>query len=105
VNVEKYRAFASQLIRNPDDPEALVNQFAVVGEVKENARLYLPLAKRAYELAPNEISPLFNYGSALHRSGDFEKALEIYKRCEKIAPGRLGRQDPAPSGRGLSGDG
>src|SRR6185369_372528 len=49
-------------------------------------RLYVPLAKRAYELAPNSISAVFNYGSALHRAGEFEKALELYKRCEKIAP-------------------
>jgi tetratricopeptide (TPR) repeat protein len=82
---DKYKAFASQLIRNPDDPEALVNQFAVVSEHKGNDRHYLPIARRAYELS-QEIGPLFNYGSALHRVGEFEKALEVYKRCEKIAP-------------------
>jgi hypothetical protein len=82
---DKYKAFASQLIRNPDDPEALVNQFAVVSEHKGNDRHYLPIARRAYELS-QEIGPLFNYGSALHRVGEFEKALEIYKLCEKIAP-------------------
>lgn len=86
MNVDKYKAYANQLIRNPDDAMALVNQFAVIGDKKENGRFYLPLAKRAYEIAPNEIAPLFNYGSALHRVGEFEKALEIYKRCEKIAP-------------------
>ncbi len=86
MNVDKYKAYANDLIRNPDDAVALVNQFAVVSEKKGNGRHYLPLAKRAYEIAPNEISPLFNYGSALHRVGDFEEALEIYKRCAKIAP-------------------
>lgn len=86
MNVDKYRANASQLIRNPDDPAALVDQFACISDKKENAKLYLPLAKRAYELAPTNINALFNYGSALHRAGEFDKALEIYKRCEKIAP-------------------
>lgn len=86
MNVEKYKAYASDLIRNPDDATALVNQFAVISETKANNRHYLPIAKRAYEIAPNEISPLFNYGSALHRSGDFEKGLEIYQRCARIAP-------------------
>jgi hypothetical protein len=85
MNAEKYRAYASQLVRNPDDPVALVNQFSVISEKKEYAGLYLPLAKRAYELAPDEINALFNYGSALQRAGEFGKALEIYKRCEKIA--------------------
>ena len=85
MNVEKYRAYASELIRHPDDPLALVNQFAVIsGNKGANARHYLPLARRAYELS-QEINPLFNYGSALQRAGEFEKALEIYKRCEKIA--------------------
>lgn len=82
--VDKYKAHAAQLIRNPDDATALVDQFAVISDKKENARLYLPLAKRAFEIAPIEISAVFNYGSALHRAGEFEKALEIYKRCEKI---------------------
>lgn len=85
TNVDKYRAYANQLIRNPDDPEALVNQFAVISDKKEHGRLYLPLARRAYEVS-QEIAPMFNYGSALHRAGEFDKALEIYKRCEKIAP-------------------
>lgn len=83
--VEKYRAYAAQLVRNPDDPIALVNQFAVISEKKENAAIYLPLAKRAYDLAPNEISAVFNYGSALHRAGRFEEGLEVYKRVLKLA--------------------
>lgn len=87
MNVDKYKAYASQLIRNPDDPIALIDQFAVISDKKENARFYLPIAKRAYELAPGNINAVFNYGSALHRAGEFEKALELYKRCEKIAPG------------------
>lgn len=86
MSVDKYKAYASDLIRNPDDATALVNQFAVISKTKENARHYLPLARRAYEIAPHDISPLFNYGSALHRVGEFEKALEIYQRCNKIAP-------------------
>lgn len=86
MNVDKYKANASQLIRNPDDPLALVDQFACISDKKENAKLYLPLAKRAYDLAPNEINAVFNYGSALHRVGEFDKALSIYRLCEKIAP-------------------
>ena len=83
--VDKYRANAAQLVRNPDDPVALVNQFAVISETKANGKHYLPLAKRAYDLAPNDISPCFNYGSALHRVGRFEEGLAIYLKCLKIA--------------------
>jgi len=78
VNVDRYRAAANLLVRNPDDPEALVTQFANVSEKVENGKFYLPLARRAYEIAPQEISALFNYASALHRTGHFDQALKLY---------------------------
>lgn len=86
MKVDNYKAHAAQLIRNPDDAVALIDQFAVLCEKKENARFYLPIARRAYEIEPANINAVFNYGSALHRAGEFEKALDLYKRCEKIAP-------------------
>lgn len=85
MNVDKYRAEANKLIRNPDDPEALINQFANVSEKKENGRHYYYLAKRAYEIAPNEINSAFNYGSACHRTGRFKEALRMYQRCQEMA--------------------
>lgn len=81
MTAEKYRAYANQLIRNPDDPETLINQFAVLSEKKENGKYYYYLAKRAYEVAPNEINTAFNYGSACHRTGRFREALRTYQRC------------------------
>lgn len=84
--VDKYKAYANKLIRNPDDTEALVSQFSVLSECRENARHYLPLAKRAYDLVPDDIMAAMNYGSALHRAGEFEKALAIYQKCVKAAP-------------------
>lgn len=85
MSVEKYRAYASQLIRNPDDPETLVNQFAVLSERRDLAKHYFWLAKRAYEVAPNEINTAFNYGSACHRTGRFKEALRMYQRCYDMA--------------------
>jgi len=85
VNIDKYRANAARLVRNPDDPDALVDQFACISEVRKHSRQYLPLARRAYELAPDQISCVFNYGSALHRVGEFEKARDIYLYCLKLA--------------------
>lgn len=86
TTVDRYKASANKLIRNPDDATALVDHFAVVSESKENAQFYLPLAKRAYDLAPTEISPVFNYASALHRVGEFDEALKYYQAALKIAP-------------------
>lgn len=81
MNVDSYRASATKLVRNPDDPEALVTQFANVSEKLENAEFYLPLAKRAFEVAPNEISAIFNYASALNRTGRFWEGLQTYLRA------------------------
>lgn len=78
MNVDKYRAAANQLVRNPDDPEALVTQYANLAEKSGNEKHYLPLARRAYEIAPQEITTLFNYASALHRAGHFNEALKLY---------------------------
>ena len=78
MNVDRYRAAANQLVRNPDDPEALVTQYANLAEKVENGKHYLPLARRAYEVAPQEITALFNYASALHRTGHFDQALKLY---------------------------
>src|SRR5882762_5320818 len=83
--IDRYKAYAAQLVRDPDNHTALVDQFAIISVKKEHARLYIPLAKRAYDLAPDKISPVFNYASALHRVGEFERALEIYKRCLNLA--------------------
>lgn len=85
MNVDKYRATASQLIRNPDDSTALIDQFANVSEKKENGKHYYYLAKRAYEIAPNEVNTTFNYGSACHRTGRFKEALRMYQRCLAMA--------------------
>jgi hypothetical protein len=84
VNVDKYRAIANKLIRNPDDPIALIDQFANISENKANGKYYFYLAKRAYELAPNEVNTAFNYGSACHRTGRFKEALRMYQRCAEM---------------------
>jgi tetratricopeptide (TPR) repeat protein len=78
VNVDNYRAACNQLIRNPDDPAALVSQYANVAQKIEYGKHYVPLAKRAYEIAPEQTTALFNYASALHRTGHFEQALKLY---------------------------
>lgn len=85
TDIEKYRANANVLLRNPDDPQGIVNQFSVVSEKKENAAHYLPLARRAYALDQNNINTVFNYASALHRNGRFKESLNLYLRCLEIA--------------------
>ena len=84
MNVDSYRQNANMLIRNPDDAEALVNQFANVSEKRENGRHYYYLAKRAYQLSPNEINTAFNYGSACHRTGRFKDSLRVYQHCARL---------------------
>jgi tetratricopeptide (TPR) repeat protein len=78
VNVDKYRAACNKLVAIPTIPKLLSTQYANVAERIENGKFYLPLAKRAYEIAPEEITALFNYASALHSTGHFEQALKLY---------------------------
>lgn len=86
--VDKYQAYAEALLRNPDDTENLVNQFSLLtteGDLA-NGKHYLYLARRAYEGAPNHINAAFNYGSALQRTGEYQRAADIYRHCLAIAP-------------------
>jgi tetratricopeptide (TPR) repeat protein len=83
--VDRYKALCATLVRNPDDDKALIDQFALISEVKKNRRHYVPLAKRAYQIDPTKITNVFNYASALNRVGEFEKALQYYLKCEKMS--------------------
>jgi tetratricopeptide (TPR) repeat protein len=86
--VSLYRAAQAALLRNPDDPQALLNQFVVLsdkGDPRERHH-YLPLAKRAYDLAPESTHTVFNYGSALHRAGRWQEALALYQEALRNAP-------------------
>lgn len=86
--VELYKGFAAQLLRDPDDTDALINQFALLGEntSRTNSRNYYALAHRAYQLAPHKYNAVFNYASACHRTGHFEKAYSLYIDALEIAP-------------------
>jgi len=87
-HVDLYKGFAAQLLRDPDDTDALINQFALLGEntSRVNSKNYVVLARRAYELAPHKYNAVFNYASALHRTGYFEKAYSLYIDALEIAP-------------------
>jgi tetratricopeptide (TPR) repeat protein len=85
--ITKYKAFAARLVRDPDDPEALVEQFALLsgqGDKTKNHH-YLSLAKRAYEVQPKHLSTVFNYACAMERTGQFENALKLYDECLPLA--------------------
>lgn len=86
--IDKYKAHAQQLLVNPDNAEALADQFAHLSDqgTRRNARYFYPLAKRAYELSPNDIRIVFNYGTACQRSGRFNDALEVYRRAVETCP-------------------
>jgi tetratricopeptide (TPR) repeat protein len=83
MNVDRYRATANTLVRNPDDPVALVDLFAL--HEKGDHEHHYWLARRAY-LADVTYNTVFNYGSACHRVGKFKEALRLYKECLELAP-------------------
>jgi hypothetical protein len=86
--VDLYQACAEKLLRDPDNPDALSSMFSVLSDDGDlrYGKHYRYLAQRAYQLAPDDITVAFNYGSALVRAGEFKKANEIFTRCAKIAP-------------------
>jgi hypothetical protein len=86
--VVRYKSFAAALLRAPDDPEMLINQFALLSDDgdRANGKHYLYLAQRAYNAAPDNINAVFNYGSALQRAGEFGRAKDFYRWCVDHAP-------------------
>jgi tetratricopeptide (TPR) repeat protein len=81
--VARYKSLAAALLREPDNPEHLVDQFALLsgnGD-RANGKHYLYLARRAYNAAPDSVNAAFNYGSALQRAGRFADAKEMYRWC------------------------
>ena len=86
ARLDQYKAYANQLVRNPDSAEYLTKQYGIIADQLQNSKQTFWIAKRAYELDPGNFSALFNYGTALNRSGEFEKSLQIYKKCAEVAP-------------------
>ena len=86
--VEKYKAHAQALLLAPDDHLALIDQFAHLSDngQRGNCHDYLYLAKRAYNLAPDNINALFNYATGCQRAGHFAEAAALYKRGTEICP-------------------
>ena len=86
--VDKYFTQAQVLLLEPDNSQALVSQFSHLSDEGDlaNHREYLYLAARAYRLAPTDIRAMFNYGSALSRTGRFAKSAAIYTKCVEEGP-------------------
>src|SRR5262245_26085501 len=87
-DVAKYHANSAALLENPDDPAALVAQFAHlynIGDRRDVRRLF-PLAQRAWRIAPDDYKVVFNYGTALNAIGAFAHAVEMFKWCVERAP-------------------
>jgi hypothetical protein len=81
--INRYRAQAQRLLRNPDDAKALIEQFALLSDNgdKDAAECYLALAERAYLIDGNDIQVKFNYASALERCGQHHAAFVLYREC------------------------
>lgn len=79
--VAAYKKTAANLLKDPDSPEDLSNQYTILSTTPRN-RAQLALAKRCAAIAPNEFTAVFNHASALMRNGldslvTFRMALEI----------------------------
>ena len=79
--VAAYKKTAAKLLADPDSAEDLANQYTLLSTTPRS-QAQLAIAKRCAKIAPNEFIAVFNYASALMRSGmdclaQFKMALEI----------------------------
>ena len=81
--VEAYKKTAVHLLNDPDDPEALTNQYTLLSTTPRSAA-QLAVAKRCAQVAPNEFIAVFNYASALMRCG--MESLATFRRALELAP-------------------
>jgi tetratricopeptide (TPR) repeat protein len=83
AKLDRYKAFAADLLRSPDDSDALVNQFSHLAEFGDKlaSNSYFVLAERAWRINPDDVNTKFNYGSALNRTGRYSEALIVFCEC------------------------
>ena len=86
VVFETYKKVAAELLKNPDDPEQLSNQFTLLTARGPRNPSHLMMARRCYEIAPKNFTALFNLGSAYHRAGDYKEALNCFTRAQEFCP-------------------
>jgi tetratricopeptide (TPR) repeat protein len=86
--ISDYKNHAAALLRDPDDPVALLEQFSCLlrNGKPEDAPLWRVLAARARANAHPEINTVFNHATALNRAGMAEEAIAEYEYALKLAP-------------------
>lgn len=84
--IEAYKKTAARLLADPDSPEDLCNQFALLAARGERTPAHLVLARRCAASAPKEWLPLFNLGSAEMRAGLYKDSLRSFSRALDVAP-------------------
>jgi len=81
-NVVKYKSHAAGLLRQPNDAQTLVNQWALLATEGDNSktRHYMALVERAHAIEPNFITR-FNLAGAYERTGQYDRAAATYEAC------------------------
>ena len=81
--VQKYKKYAAELLLDPDDPAALIDQMALLinNGQRGNAPNHICLARRAWRTAPDNVALTYNLARALEHIGNWQEALELYQRC------------------------
>lgn len=75
------------MLRDPDDAQALVNQFSVLAQNSGVASPpLLALMRRAASIAPARYEAAHNLGSALMRAGLYQEALDAFTKAVDLAP-------------------
>lgn len=84
---DDYKTIAAKLLRDPNDPVALLEQFCLLlkNGKEENRGMWACLAKRAHDCAHEDINTIANLGSGLALAGRHYEAISAYLRALQFA--------------------
>lgn len=82
--IDEYRANAVRLLKDPDDAQALVNQFVLT--CGKPLPSHIAMTARAVANAPEAFEALFNHASALNRAGEYKESLRFFLRALVACP-------------------
>lgn len=85
--VTAYKKTAVDLLINPDNAEALANQFVLLTARGERTAAHLAIAKRCEAIAPDKFIAVFNLASAQMRAGLYRESIETFTRALRLATG------------------
>lgn len=85
--VAAYKQTALDLLKDPDNPEALTTQFTLLAARGQRTEAHLAIARRCEAIGPDKFIAVFNLASAEMRAGLYRESVETFRRALTLATG------------------